>query len=109
MLKPLILFFLQKISQNTALVLDSIFWLSATEETMQDIIEIEDLSVSQSDLFKAIERWGNARIKAEKNHSCNDDELRAMIDSCIKRIRFMSMDANEFAELSTFTTGHSPK
>jgi hypothetical protein len=94
---------LQKISQNTALVLESIFWLSATEETMQDVLGIEDLSVSQSELFKAIERWGEARIKAEKNHSCNDDELRAIIDSCLKRIRFMSMKVQEFAELSTST------
>jgi hypothetical protein len=75
--------------------------LTATKETIQDVLGLEDINASQSDLFKAIERWGKAQISAEQN--CNEDELREMVDSCIKQIWFMSMEVKEFAELSTST------
>lgn len=80
-------------------MLDSSCWLSATKETIEDVLGLEDLGASESDLFKAIIRWGEAQIYARENQTSNDDELRAMVDSCIKLIRFMSMDIQEFGEL----------
>lgn len=74
----------------------------ATEDTVQDILQLDDLSASESELFKGISRWGIAKIQAEgKLKKRKVPELRAVVDSCIKLIRFMSMECKEFAEICT--------
>jgi hypothetical protein len=64
------------------------------------VLGLDDLSVSESDLLKAIVRWGIAKFpKKEGEHVCTGSELREVIDPFIKLIRFMSMECKEFAEL----------
>jgi hypothetical protein len=89
----------QKISQNTALVLNSNFWLSSTKETIQDVLRLDDLGVSETDLLKAILRWGIAKFPKKGRHVCTGSEIREVIDPFLKLIRFMSMECTEFAEL----------
>lgn len=77
--------------------------MSATTETIQDVLQLDELDVSELDLFKAITRWGLAKIQDKEKKVT---ELRAEVDPCIKLIRFMSMESKEFAELcnSTYST-----
>ena len=89
----------QKISQNTALVLNSNFWLSSTKETIQDVLRLDDLGVSETDLLKAIFRWGIAKFPKRGKNVCIGSEIREVIDPFLKLIRFMSMECTEFAEL----------
>lgn len=86
---------MQEISQNIIPILNSRGWLTATEEIVQDILQLDDLDVSETALFRAIENWGKAQIKTGGNLS----ELRKAVDSSIKLVRFMCMENSEFATL----------
>jgi hypothetical protein len=73
--------------------------LSSTKETIQDVLRLDDLDVSETDLLKAILRWGIAKFPKKGRHVCTGSEIREVIDPFLKLIRFMSMECTEFAEL----------
>jgi len=74
-------------------VLDSEFWLSASEETVLSILKQEKLNISESDLLEAVVKWGTANVE-------EGVDVRDAIDSAVKLIRFRCMDYVEFGRIS---------
>ncbi|CAB3369949.1 Hypothetical predicted protein [Cloeon dipterum] len=87
-------FYRQKIKNEIGKVLSSASWIQATPSTVLDIFKEKVLTVSEKELFDALVRWGRANETSAAH-------LRAKIDSALKEIRFMSMDAEDFAKLSS--------
>ncbi|CAB3360870.1 Hypothetical predicted protein [Cloeon dipterum] len=84
---------LKTIARNTNEVLSSPQWVEAAPSTVLDIFKEPVLKVkSEKYLYEALITWG------EKNSEAASD-LRPMIDSALKQIRFMTFSSFEFSEL----------
>lgn len=83
---------LQVIKTCTKEVMSDNSWLEAPEKVVLEIFELRDMQISEALLFVNLLNWGRAQVK-------NEADLRAKIDSCLKLIRFCTMDNSEFSGL----------
>lgn len=67
-------------------------WLEASGEVVLKVLQMEQMKISEALLFENLLNWGCAQVKEGEN-------LRAKIDSCLKLIRFCTMDYTEFSGL----------
>jgi len=91
---------LQVLKTNPTEALKSPSWLSASPETVQEVVQSDNTCVSEPELFKAVVEWGNAQVeKANPDLEPDPTEVRSKIFPFLKSIRFTLMDSMQFTEL----------
>ena len=74
-------------------------FLSVSKEVVCQLLERDNLRVSELHLFKAVDRWATKQIERRKYPVCDGITKRAVLgDEVIRLIRFSLMSEKEFVE-----------
>jgi hypothetical protein len=85
---------------ETKEALDSSDWLNISGESILEFLDMECLIIKEADLVRALIRWG--KFQLEQQHRDNVEEnLRSKILPGLRKIRFDSINHQEFAQLCT--------
>ncbi|XP_059486844.1 BTB/POZ domain-containing protein 1-like [Neocloeon triangulifer] len=85
------------ISENTQEVLKSSHWKNATLDLVIDVLSQEDLSIeNECALLEGLYRWGEANTK-DRIENPSDAMVREAINKPLEKIRFLSMEYQDFA------------
>jgi len=83
---------LKVIKNQTMDVLDSEFWLSASEDTVISILKQKKLNICETEILEALIKWGTAKVE-------EGVDIRGIIDSSLKLVRFRCLDYIEFSRI----------
>lgn len=86
---------------DTVEALKSENWLNVSCECVQEFLRMDTLTgVKETDLLRALLRWGEFQVKQDGDNPEDGEKLRSKIEPGLQLIRFYQMDDNrEFARL----------
>jgi BTB And C-terminal Kelch len=91
---------LQKVAQQCDAVISSDDWLLASKESVMEILSANWLKVrDESALFAALVQWGEHQVKSRGEEE-SAEATRAEVNDLLPLIRFRTLTAAQFAELS---------
>jgi hypothetical protein len=93
-----LLFRIQILKYKTKEAIDSDEWLKISPVIMLEFLKMEFLSISETDLVRALIRWGKYQLQQQNPP---EETLRDKILPGIREINFRSMHPNGFAKLCT--------
>ncbi|XP_059478998.1 uncharacterized protein LOC132198790 isoform X2 [Neocloeon triangulifer] len=86
------------ITENTREVLRSLRWCDASAELVTDVLSQQDLCIeSECELLEGLFWWGEAQVK-NRIEKPSDAEVREAINKPLQKIRFLTMEQQEFAD-----------
>lgn len=89
------------ISTATNKVLRESSWLEVEIGTLLTVLELENLRItSEMELFTAVKRWAEAECTRKSLDSADGKTLRSVIGDALSKIRFLSLEPQEFAEVA---------
>lgn len=77
-------------------------WKMTSMECVQDVMQMENLSVMEVDVVTALVKWGRQQVLLDQGDPFDGNQLRAKIDSCLQFVRFSALSQTEFIQLCKF-------
>ncbi|XP_020282828.1 BTB/POZ domain-containing protein 1-like [Pseudomyrmex gracilis] len=90
---------MQIIRSKTDEVLNESSWEDIELDTVLTVLEQDELQInSEVDLFNAVERWAKSECGRKNLDPTNGNALKSVIGNALSKIRFLSLNAHEFAD-----------
>jgi hypothetical protein len=83
---------------KTTEALNSSDWLNISAESMPEFLDMEGLNINESDLVRALIRWGKFQLEQQDRDNV-DENLRSKILPGLRKIRFDSLNHEEIVKL----------
>src|SRR6218665_1417685 len=92
---------LAQIAYNAKVVLTGAEILSTSPQTMETILNMDKLLVKEIVLYETCVAWAAHQLQIQRSTENSTDEMiREILGDLLYKIRFPTMDATEFAEIS---------
>ena len=95
----------QTVMRQTAVAFASDSWLEVSLDSVQEVLRMECLNVSELEVVAALMRWGRAQLEEAHVEEEFGEKLRRKIESCLKLIRLPVLSHLEFTELCSHELG----
>jgi hypothetical protein len=91
--------FSKVLGKETADAVASDQWLHISSECVQEFLRMACLGLGESDLVRALIRWGKYQVQIDEEDPTDGQKLRSKILPALKLIKFAAMTHKEFAQL----------
>jgi hypothetical protein len=87
------------LAKETADAVASEHWLHISSECVQEFLRMDCLGLGESDVVRALIRWGKYQVQMDEEDPTDGQKLRSKILPALKLIKFAALTHKEFAQL----------